>query len=397
MDTKAITVTQLNNYIKQIFDAEELLHYIEVVGEVDGMSIRQNAVYFSLKDKESVISCVCYYLQKMKGIENGANVIVRGTVGYWNKAGRVSFVISHCESFGFGQLFLQFETLKKKLEAEGFFDVGVKKQLPPQVRRIGVVTSKSGAVLHDIKSVVRRRDPLVDIVVYPTCVQGFGAAEEITTGINFLASLVSDTKSKSAALDLEDISIKPVDIIIVARGGGSKEDLAAFNSESVARAVFASKIPVISAIGHETDWTLIDFVADLRAATPSAAAELAIPEAVSERDVVIRAYKHIYYTLRNKYQTRIAQVRALWAVLRSAILHKLKDKEDKILGYLNVFEASNPLTVLRRGYAKIYHSSHEVISVDDVTVGDSVDIKLYNGTIGATVTGKTALDRADTR
>ena len=366
MKNKAITVSQLNNYIKQVFEAEELLHSVEVVGDIDGIRLNGGAAYFTLKDDTASIPCVCYYPQKMQDIKNGTNVIVRGTVSYWHKAGKISFVVTSCESFGLGHLVLQFEALKKKLEAEGFFDIGVKKTLPSAVKRIGVVTSKSGAVLHDIKTVVARRNPSVDIVLFPSAVQGVNADVEIESGINFLSKY-------------------DVDVIIVARGGGSKEDLSAFNSERVARAVFASKIPVISAVGHETDWTLIDFVADLRAATPSAAAELVVAEAISQRETVIRAYKHLRYTLKNKYQILFSRIQTKWNELRKCIDYKLQENENKVLALSTFVESNNPLAVLRRGYAKVTKESTEVISVDDIEINDKIEVKLYNGTIGATV------------
>ena len=366
MENKAITVSQLNNYIKQVFEAEELLHGIEVVGDIDGIRVSGGAVYFTLKDDSASIPCVCYYPQKLKGVENGTNVIVRGTVSYWHKAGKISFVVTSCESFGFGQLFLQFEALKNKLEAEGFFDIGIKKTLPSTVNRIGVVTSKTGAVLHDIKTVVGRRNPSVDIVLFPSAVQGVGADAEIENGINFLANY-------------------NVDVIIVARGGGSKEDLSAFNSERIARAVFTSKIPVVSAVGHETDWTLIDFVADLRAATPSAAAELVVPEAVSQRESAVRAYRHLRYTLENKYQTLFAKIQTMWGELKHGINYKLQDSENKVMTLSGFVEANNPLAVLRRGYAKVTKDDIEITSADELQIDDNIDIKLYNGTIGAKV------------
>ena len=366
--SRAITVSQLNNYIKQVFEAEELLHGVEVVGEIDGLRGvgASGAVYFSIKDKEAVINCVCYYPQKMAGVENGAQVVVRGTVSYWHKAGKISFVVSSCEAFGFGKLFLQFEELKRKLEQEGFFDVGKKKQLPSEVKRIGVVTSKHGAVLHDIKTVAHRRNPNVDIILFPVAVQGTGAEREIAQGISFFAEY-------------------NVDIIIVARGGGSSEDLAAFNTEVVARSVFTSKVPVISAVGHETDWTLVDFVADLRAPTPSAAAELAVAEIVSVRDRVMGLYKHVRYALVSKQQAFGDQIRRIWSLIRGDIQNKLQNQESRVLTASGIIESHNPLAVLKRGYAKVYKDGTEVVSVDDVEVNDKLDIKLYNGEVGVQV------------
>ena len=361
---KAITVSQLNNYIKQVFEAEELLHNVEVIGEVDGINVRGSAVYFSLKDKDAVISCSSFHPQKFKDIKNGTQVIVRGTVSYWNKAGKISFVVHSCEAFGLGVLFTKFEELKKKLEAEGLF--GVKRALPAEIRRIGVVTSKSGAVFHDIVKVAHRRNPNVDIVLYNAAVQGEGADRQVCAGIEYF--------SKGG-----------VDVIIVARGGGSKEDLAAFNSECIARAVSLSKIPVVSAVGHETDWTLVDLVADLRAATPSAAAEIVVREVVPQREAVKRAYGHLRYTLKNKIEQVFGQIANAWVGMKNSIMFKTTEREGRIHALAGIIEANNPLAVLRRGYAKVYKANKQVVGVADAEVGDKLDIKLYNGELGVQV------------
>ena len=370
---KAITVSQLNNYIKQVFEAEELLHSIEVVGDIDAIRQTGGAVFFTLKDENATIPCVCYYPQKLKNIENGSQVVVRGTVSYWHKAGKISFIITHCESFGFGALFLRFQQLKEKLEKEGFFDVGTKKSLPTNVKRIGVVTSKTGAVIRDIITVAHRRNPAVDIVLYPTAVQGTGSDAEIEAAINFFAN---------------PGGIKPVDLIIVARGGGSKEDLAAFDTERVARAVFACKIPVVAAVGHETDWTLIDFVADMRAATPSAAAELCVPEAVTRREILIRAYKHLRYVTKNKYDTNFTRTRTAYTTLRAIMLGQLAEIENGLANNLALIEQSNPIKILERGFAKVFGPRGEVRGIGDVQTGDMLRIKLYNGELDAQIQGK---------
>lgn len=390
MKARAITVSQLNNYIKQVFDAEELLHSVEVVGDVEGIRQHGSAVYFTLKDASACIPCVCYIPAKMKCIENGNNVVVRGTVSYWHKAGKISFTVTHCESFGFGALFAQFEQLKAKLQAEGFFDAGVKKPLPAAVKRIGVVTSKTGAVLHDIAKVSHRRNPAVDIVLYPANVQGSGADAQIAEAVQFFSG--------------GDCS---VDVVIVARGGGSAEDLAAFNSERVARAVFTSKVPVVSAVGHETDWTLIDFVADLRAPTPSAAAELVVAEQAACRDTIVRAFKHLKYTVGNKYENLISGITGnyrrqkqsvisaiksnnlrtenAYTSLRGGAMLRLQNFENILASHASYIEANNPLAVLRRGYAKVFKGNSEVTDISDAKKGDIIDVRLYNGTVRATV------------
>lgn len=364
---KAITVSQLNNYIKAIFEAESLLHGVEVVGEIEGVSIRGNAAYFSLRDEGATIPCVCYVPAKLKGIENGTQVTARGTVGYWHKAGRINFTVSHVEKFGFGALFLKFKELQERLGKEGFFDEARKKALPPVVRRIGVVTSKAGAVLHDIVKVAHRRNPAVEIVVFPVTVQGVGAENSIAEGIKFFGDYNLDT-------------------IIVARGGGSAEDLQAFNTEVVARSVFSSKIPVVSAVGHETDWTLIDFVADLRAPTPSAAAELCVSEVKTDRMKILHAWTMIKHIAQSKITQTIGGTLGHWDSVRAKVLNLLERTEGKVESISDVLEAHNPMAVLRRGYAKIVKTC-DVLSTKDVVVGDEISIRMYDGNIKAEVKG----------
>jgi exodeoxyribonuclease VII large subunit len=370
---KAITVSQLNNYIKQIFEAEELLHGIEVVGDIDGIKQSGSAVFFTLKDAEASIPCVCYIPAKLKGIENGSKVMVRGSVSYWNKAGKISFVVSSVAAFGFGELFLQFEKLKARLQAEGFFDAGVKKAIPQEVKRLGVVTSKTGAVIHDIVNVVTRRNPSVDIVVYPIAVKGTGAEAQIAEGLEFFGG------------EVRHESVAPVDVIIVARGGGSKEDLSAFNTERVARATFASKVPVVSAVGHETDWTLIDFVADLRAPTPSAAAELVVPEVLTRRELVLRAYNVLRSVVLHKVAALGSSAGLRYQALRGGALLKFQELEGRLREVSNYLEANNPLAVLRRGYAKISTNGVDIADAAAVAVGANIKIRFHDGIVGAVV------------
>jgi len=377
MQLRAITVSQLNNYIKQVFEAEELLHGVEVVGEIDGISVRGNAVYFSLRDESAVISCVCYNKGTFNPIlyakiENGSNVKVRGTVGYWHKAGKISFTVSHVEAFGLGQLFLLFKQLQEKLAKEGLFSEGLKKAIPQNAKRIAVVTSKAGAVLHDIVKVAHRRNPAVDIVVYPVQVQGYGAESQVVDGIEFFNSL-------------GDGFIGGVDVIIVARGGGSKDDLAVFNSERIARAVFASNIPVVSAVGHETDWTLIDFVADLRAATPSVAAEFVVAEVIGLREKVMQSWRHISYMVKQGVDQMSQSIDKLWYVTHITTMSCINSVESRAKE-LGVFvESNNPLSTLRRGYAKIFKDDEDILGVGLLKKDDIIKIRLHDGEIEAKV------------
>lgn len=252
----AITVSQLNGYIKNIFEAEELLHNISVVGEVFGVSTSRNITYFQLKDETAAIPCVCFYPALAPLIEEGKQIVATGSPNYYIKGGRLSFNVTKVEAAGQGKLYEEFLRLKQKLELEGLFDAAHKKPMPQSIKRIGVITSKDGAVIQDIKNVSWRRNPSIDIVLYPVKVQGKNAEDEIAHAIDALSEYPD------------------IDVIVVARGGGSLEDLWAYNTEIVARATYNCVKPIVSAVGHETDFTIIDFVSDLRAPTPSAAAEL---------------------------------------------------------------------------------------------------------------------------
>lgn len=359
---KGITVSQLNNYIKQVFEAEEFLHNIIVMGEISGVKKSGNMTFFTLKDEGASISCSCY----VPGIvfKDGEKVIVRGTVSYWNKAGKISFTVNKCEPCGLGNLMLLFEQLKEKLKAEGLFDAAVKKSIPDVVKRIGVVTSKSGAVIHDIVTVASRRNPAVDIVIMDVHVQGVGADVEIANAIDTMNSFGKIGGKVSGGFC-------GFDVIIVARGGGSAEDLSAFNSERVARAVFASKIPVVSAVGHESDFTLIDFVADLRAATPSAAAELCVREVVTERDKVIQMWETLKSVIARKIDGQsmlCGEARNISGIARA----RFNEIEGRLGVLCENIEANNPVAVLKRGFAK---PSKDLTTLKK---GDEFELLYYN-------------------
>ena len=256
MSESYISVSQLNTYIRNIFEAEIMLQNIFVYGEVSSYNISNGIAYFNLKDEAGMLSCVLFGANNFDSPKIGDMVLVRGSMNYYAKGGKLSFNATSIMPYGKGQLYEKFLQLKAKLESKGYFAPEIKKLIPKKVKRIGVVTSPTGAVIRDIIDVTHRRNDTLDIVLYPVKVQGVGADSDIARGINFFSRYDN------------------VDVVIVARGGGSIEDLEPFNSEIVADAAYACNKPLVSAVGHETDFTIIDFVADLRAPTPSAAAEL---------------------------------------------------------------------------------------------------------------------------
>ena len=250
-----LSVTQISNYIKSIFDAEELLIGVSVYGEITNLKPSSRAIYFDIKDENSALPCVCFDQYLLKGFDFGDQVAVTGKLNYYAKTGKLSFIVSKIEKYGVGELYKQFIELKDKLQKEGLFDEGRKKPLPKYVKKVGVVSSETGAVIRDIIRVKSEKNSYSDIVLFPVKVQGVGADVDIVRGIKYLDEF-------------------GVDCIIVARGGGSFEDYQPFNTEVVARAVFEAKTPIVSAIGHENDWSIIDYVADVRAGTPSIASEI---------------------------------------------------------------------------------------------------------------------------
>lgn len=328
-----LSVTQLNNYIKSVFVAEEMLHNVLLTGEVSGVSVRGNGVWFTMRDREASVPCVCWE-QSRCPVKDGDQVTVRGTVDYWQKAGKINFNVHALVKTGAGELLAQLKALMAQLKQEGLFDR--KKPLPTKVQRIGVVTSAYGAVIHDIMTVTKRRNPAVDIVLYPAAVQGENAAKEIAAGIAYFNR------------------VRSVDVIIVARGGGSSDDLSCFNLESIARAVAGSTLPIVAAVGHETDFTLVDYVADLRAATPSAAAELVVPEVVSKKELVTR----------------------IWQQLKTMIVGRLQTVRSQARGFLNIFPPD---------FVAVAKNGKVIKSVKQIKPKDKLQICFNDGRIGVTV------------
>lgn len=390
MEQRPLTVTQISTYFKQIFDAEELLFNVRVVGEISGLSIVRNVAYFVLKDEGATMSCVCFDISNFS-YQNGDKVILTGTPRYYVKGGKLNFNVQKVEKFGLGELYQQFLKLKADLEVKGYFDESHKIPMPKIIKRIGVVTSKEGAVIQDIINVRTRRNPYIDIVLYPVRVQGIGAEYEIAKGIKFLDNY-------------------NVDVIIVARGGGSLEDLAPFNTEVVADAVFGANKFILSAVGHETDYTICDFCSDLRAPTPSVAAELLcsdMGEQISKfysllprlRQSIQTIYieKHgLFTTLSRNLIDAFNSKNVLNANLLSKLVIRLKytannfysslDNKFKLLE--NKLQKLNPSEVLKLGFAVVKKNSEQINSVRNVNIGDDIAVEMSDGKIYAKVNDK---------
>ncbi|MDD4297498.1 MAG: exodeoxyribonuclease VII large subunit [Ruminiclostridium sp.] len=384
-----LTVTQLTKYIKQIFSFDNLLSNVCVTGEISNYKLHSSGhMYFTLKDDKSVIKCVMFKTQNRRlhfKPEDGLKVIIRGYVSVYEAGGSYQLYPEFMEPDGIGDLYLAFEQLKQRLEGEGIFAPEHKKKLPYTPKSIGVVTSPTGAVIQDIMNVLFRRYPNVVLKIFPVMVQGDGAGKQISKAL--------DALNKTRA----------VDVIILARGGGSLEELWPFNEEIVARSIFKSEIPVISAVGHETDFSISDFVADLRAPTPSAAAELVVPEKEALQKYII----DIRLRLKRALAGRIQKERQLLGQLaKSPSLRHPLDRLNQLhieLEQLNkhmgnsmkrVFESAknklsvvcgkmdalSPLMVLSRGYSITRSSEKEIIkSISGVKPGDMLEITVTDG------------------
>ena len=370
MTQKVLTVTQLNEYIKMLFDSQPILNGVYVEGEISNfVNHRSGHWYFTLKDEGSLVRSVMFRTAAMKNPflpENGMKVIVRGRVSSFIRDGQYQIYVDEMQPDGLGGLYLAYEQLKAKLEAEGLFDTARKKAIPRIPETVGVITSPTGAAVRDIINITGRRFPLSKVLLYPALVQGSSAAESLIEGIKYF----NQTKC--------------VDVIIIGRGGGSIEDLWAFNNELLARTVAASDIPVISAVGHETDFTICDFAADRRAATPSAAAELAVPDSYEIREGLNSSAAYLSALLKKKLSVckenlkRLESAKVLCdpdAVLnekRMTVLHisqlldraegsKLNEKKHSLANAVGRLEALNPMAVLRRGYGAVEDKNGKLI------------------------------------
>lgn len=382
------TVSQLNKYIKQMMDGAPILNNIWIKGEISNYKRHFSGhMYLTLKDDGGVLRAVMFKGAAM-GLhfepENGMKVLARGKVGVYERDGAYQLYIEEMTIDGVGELYIAYEKLKKQLEEEGLFDQSHKKPLPRYPKTVGVVTAKTGAAVRDIINVLRRRYPICKVLLYPSLVQGEGAAENICRGIEYF----NETQS--------------ADVLIVGRGGGSIEDLWAFNEEITARAIYNSKIPVISAVGHETDFTIADFAADLRAPTPSAAAELAVPSVMELRQQfnsysqrLIRAQKNVIdmkrgrlekiklkdvKTLLNDFRLRFD---SLGKILEKDMLYNIGRKKDEIAKLSGKLDAMSPLAVLSRGYSiTMKDDTKSVVKrASEVGKGDKVSVLLGDGQI----------------
>lgn len=398
MSEQILTVLQLNEYLKSKLDADPMLSAVAVKGELSNYKVYPSGHhYFTLKDAESSLRCVLFRGNAMRlrfRPDNGMQVIAMGKISVYPRDGGYQLYCSNIVPDGVGDLHTAFEQLKTKLAAQGLFDPQHKKPIPKYPNTIGIVTSSAGAAVHDILRILRKRFPLVKVRLLPVRVQGVEAPGEIAAAIGYANHY------------------HLADVLIVGRGGGSIEDLWAFNDERVAHAIFQSKIPVISAVGHEPDFTISDFVADLRAATPSNAAELAVQDC----DVLRQTLDAMTDSMTASLQRQLQSARRHWQVLsdspvlrspdlyirqrrkdlqnlQSRLIHtqtqNLARQNQRYISLSAKLDAMSPLKVLTRGYAVAHNSNGDVIrSVEQVGRGDAIQIWVSDGTLSAQITDK---------
>ena len=388
MKALTLSITQFNTFVKNILDAEEFLSNIAIFGEVTNFKMSGGNAWFDLKDENAMLSCVKFGAYDLN-IKNGDLITVFGKVNFYVKSGRINFIASRVEAYGLGDLYQKFLMLKEKLEKEGLFSEDIKKPIPTFAKTIGVVTSETGAVIRDIIHVARSKNPFTNIVIYPSKVQGVGAEFDIVKGIEYFNSRTD------------------IDTIIVARGGGSLEDLSPFNTEVVVRGIFNSKLPVISAVGHETDFTLCDFAADLRVPTPSVAAEVAVFDYYEQINNILQINKNNYYYITKIIQnckddligvsTSICDKQKLKIeTSKNDVLSKVKEIEtllnvkvtelkSKFNTVTEVISKLNPLEILKKGYSVAYIGDKKISSTQDISIGNAIKIELEDGVIESTI------------
>ena len=411
-DSKYLSVTAINKYLKYKFDNDNNLINVYLKGEISNLKYHTTGhLYFSIKDENSKINAIMFSSSakklNFKPID-GSKVLIQGRISVYESTGSYQIYVSEMIEDGIGNLYIAFEKLKKQLSQEGLFDEKYKKNIPRIPERIGIVTAPTGAAIKDIISTIKRRYPLVETILFPSLVQGESAASDIVKNIK---------KAENYNLD----------VLIVGRGGGSIEDLWPFNEEIVARAIFECSIPVISAVGHEIDFTIADFVADMRAPTPTGAAEMAVPnisdlithiqnlkirlnEAVNKKISYQKLYldsiknsfviKNPMIMFENKKQRLDILVESIQNIFKNYIVenrHRLdifknnyilnnpivlyKDKKVNLTNLIEKLELINPLGVLKRGYSLSYQNNHIVKSIKDINVSHELLIKLHDGNI----------------
>ncbi|MBK1810990.1 exodeoxyribonuclease VII large subunit [Clostridium sp. YIM B02505] len=389
MILKTLSVTEVNNYLKKITDNDFILNNLKIKGEVSNFKVHSSGhIYFSLKDENSKVNCVVFKgdaVNVSSNIKDGTKVEIRGRLSIYTRDGSYQVYCKEINEYGVGDLYAQFEQLKKQLLNEGLFDEKYKKPIPYLPRTVGVITSETGAAIRDIINVIQRRSPYLDLVIYPALVQGKDAPAALIEGIKHF------NKNKN------------VDVIIISRGGGSIEELWAFNDKSLAYEIFKSKIPIVSGVGHEIDFTITDFVSDLRAPTPSAAAEVVAPKLEEINNNLIRHKAYLNQFINSRITNEKEKINYVNRILennspKNLIINKYRDVDSKkekltdlmmkkiennrsnLININNMLTLLNPINVLNKGYAIIEDNNGRLVQdIDTLSSLKEIEVKMKDG------------------
>lgn len=393
MKLRALDISEANSYIKRILINDPILYNLRVKGEISNFKVHSSGnVYLSLKDEKSKLNCIIFksnYDKSLK-LDNGVKIIASGYISVYERDGAYQLYINEVEIEGIGNLYIEFNKLKEKLKKEGLFDTKYKKEIPKMPKSIGIVTSPTGAVIRDIINVTKRRFPKVYIKLYPVNVQGEKSAKDVCEGIEFFNKMEN------------------VDTIIVGRGGGSLEELWSFNEEIVAREVFKSKIPIISAVGHETDFTICDFVSDMRAPTPSAAAEIATPDlsqiyykldnirnrmnrslnnqVTLDNEKLVNTFEKINNYMKNYViRDKVIQLDQIYDKINFRLEQNLETSKEKLSKKAALLHNLSPLATISRGYSIVEKDNKVINSIKEVDVNEDINITLKDGSLECNV------------
>lgn len=389
MSKEFISVTVLNNYIKSMVNAEDMLQNIVLVGEVSGIRCSGAHSYFAIKDENAQIDCCCFNYLKTYLPKSGECVFLKGGVDFYSKNGKLTFIAKSIEPQGQGALAIRLEQLKKQLADKGLFSEKYKIAIPNFCKKVCVITSKTGAVIRDIVTTIRRKNDLLTLHIYDVKVQGDSSSEQIISAI-------------------KDVDNLGYDAIIIARGGGSLEDLMPFNSEKLVYAIFEAKTPIISAVGHETDFTLCDFVADLRVPTPTAAAEAVafdktvllnsikqldnkmanqMFQSLKNANITLKAsLKNLISANRVKYVQNATKITTFGKTMTNLINIRIQTKVNDLTNVITKIDNNNPTKILKQGYYKVFNIGGSAVEIKDITIGESINVYGAGGSLWADVT-----------
>ncbi|WP_434796948.1 exodeoxyribonuclease VII large subunit [Terrisporobacter vanillatitrophus] len=393
MKLRALDISEANSYIKRILINDPILYNLRVKGEISNFKVHSSGnVYLSLKDEKSKLNCIIFKsnYDKSLNLDNGVKIIASGYISVYERDGAYQLYINEVEIEGIGNLYIEFNKLKEKLKKEGLFDTKYKKEIPKMPKAIGIVTSPTGAVIRDIINVTKRRFHKIDIKLYPVNVQGQKSAKDICEGIEFFNKMEN------------------VDTIIVGRGGGSLEELWSFNEEIVAREVFKSKIPIISAVGHETDFTICDFVSDMRAPTPSAAAEIATPDlsqiyyrldnirnrmnrslnnqVILDNEKLMNTFEKINNYMKNYViKDKVIQLDQIYDKINFRLEQNLETSKEKLSKKAALLHNLSPLATISRGYSIVEKNNKVINSIKEVDINEDINITLKDGSLECNV------------